>query len=413
MMACSGSLVNHEGIRGDGSWWHPKPETKTAVRDNGCNMQCGALVLMTVLTLGCYRSPLLTRSSGGGASVAGTADPERSPFLVSEQASPGALALDADNVYWLNLGTHDSPLSQWRHSAVMKCSKQGCPRGPTTLAHGRTSPSMFPPAFAADGGYVYWFDSGPDISDNVYRPGGGILRCPVSGCGTAPQVVAPAAVNAMAIAGARLFLTHDQAKVDAYPSAGAERPSADLWSGCTACVDYSIGIATDRTDVFWTTTNQVMRCAQTGCGGTPSLLLPPSRSMLSLGAIAIDDGNVYFAHDEFYIDRSQPGAILGCAKSGCGASPWSVATSLPPVWNLATDGIDVYWSQIDNLPSPNRQTGMIRRCPVSGCIGEPETIASGITGWLAIAVDSSFVYWTDAGDDEQTPTGRIWRVSKS
>jgi hypothetical protein len=271
---------------------------------------------------------------------------------------------------------------------------------------------MFQPAFATDGSYVYWLDSGPDISDNVYSPAGGILRCPVSGCGTAPQLVVAAAANAVAVGGGRLFLTHDRAKVDVYPTAGAERPTADLWSGCTDCTDHSVAIATDGTDAFWTTTTQVMRCRQSGCEGSPTLLLPSSRRMLALGPIALDDGNVYFSHGDYYIDHAQMGEILGCTKSGCGASPWVVAANVPPVWNLVTDGLDVYWSQIDDHPPADRQAGMIRRCPVSGCSGEPETIASGITGWAAIAVDTRFVYWTDAGDGDHPSTGRIQRVPK-
>ena len=376
-------------------------------------MQRRKLVLMTVLALGCYRSPLLGRSPNGGTPDDGTVPSGGSEPVASGQFSPGALALDEGNVYWLNLGTRDPPFGDWRHSSVMKCSKNGCSKGPTTLVHGRTSLSARQPAFATDGSYVYWSDGGPDISDNIYAPSGGILRCRISGCGNVPQLVTSAPATGLAVGGSSLFLTHDAPKVDVYPTSGAESPSADLWSGCPSCHDYSIAIAADRTDVFWTTTTDVMRCAQTGCAGSPSLLLPSSPPILSLGPIALDGGNVYFGHGAFDVGHFRPGEILACPTSGCDGSPRTVATDLPPSWNLATDGIDVYWSQTGDDPSSGGQTGMVRRCPVSGCAGEPETIASGIRGWIAVAVDATFVYWTDAGEDDRSAAGRIWRMPKS
>jgi sugar lactone lactonase YvrE len=63
--------------------------------------------------------------------------------IASGQASPGALAIDATSVYWINTGD----------GTVKKAPLEGGPE--TTLV---TDPSV-PSALAVDGTNVYWIDS--------------------------------------------------------------------------------------------------------------------------------------------------------------------------------------------------------------------------------------------------------------
>jgi hypothetical protein len=345
--------------------------------------------------------------------------PPGATVVAAGQASPSALALADGNLYWLNLGAYhvEGPkVAWWNGAQVMTCPKSGCPDGPTTLVSGRQlfmSPALY--AFATDGQYVYWDDLGPDTLGDGGGTSGGLLRCAVTGCNNTPERIGEAGAWALAVAGGILYAAHYSADVACCPISGCASPPDQLWTGDQTDSNLrGAAVATDATDVYWTTKGTLMRCAQAGCDGTPTVLVPTSKTFWNFGPLALDATNVYFGQGIFS-DSSQvyPGQVLACAKAGCGGTPKVLATStyLQSPLVLASDGFDVYWTELDGSLLPSREYGLVRKCPVAGCTGAPVTVASGVSGPFGVAVDDQYVYWTEAGSDGSA-NGRIWRAPK-
>ena len=133
-----------------------------------------------------------------------------------------------------------------------------------------------------------------------------------------------------------------------------------------------------------------------------------------LGPIALDATTVYFGHSIFYDGTAQrDGEILACAKTGCASAPSLVATSAYGPQSLASDGINVYWTELDSsLPYSTSGPYWLRKCAVAGCGDAPVTVASGLDGPIDLAVDHTYVYWTDSGGRDDGGYGRIWRAPK-
>jgi hypothetical protein len=66
---------------------------------------------------------------------------------------------------------------------------------------------------------------------------------------------------------------------------------------------------------------------------------------------------------------------------------------------LATDGIDVYFTDLGNAQlSHTTDTGRVAKCPVAGCAaGNGTTIADRLENPRGIAVDATNIYWADFG----------------
>jgi hypothetical protein len=85
--------------------------------------------------------------------------------LAQTQPNPYALAIDATNVYWSNVGSGAG------NGSIMACAKAGCGQAPTTLASGIHV--QYPYGLTVSGGNVYWtsFNFGGEI-DAVPTTGG-------------------------------------------------------------------------------------------------------------------------------------------------------------------------------------------------------------------------------------------------
>ena len=390
-----------------------------------------------LIALGCHTTPLkgprLDGAADGTATPATDANPvvDAAPeidaptviagasIFASGQVSPGALAMDGTNLYWYNFGISwvaGPKVQGWSGGQVMKCAKSGCADGPTTLASDRANGFTSPFVLATDGADVVWFDSGVDSASGTQDFVGGIFRCPVVGCGNAPERISDSGASALAVAAGNVYWTVYSGELLTCPFSGCASAPLALWSivdetSTTLAVD----VALDGTDVYWTTLGLVMRCGLAGCNNAPTVLVSDAAALYSLGPIALDDTNVYFGHGLF-ADGSieHPGEIMVCAKTGCGDHPAVLATGVDRPVSIATDGTDVYWAELvtSDLNSSGPGPGMIRRCSVAGCNDTPTMIAAGLAEPISVAVDDQYVYWTESGASNTGNDGRIWRAPK-
>ena len=95
------------------------------------------------------------------------------------------------NVYWIDRGTPagggKEPLSSIANGQVLKCPVTGCGNAPTVLASYPTW--LGAGALAVDGTDVYW------SMEDVSGMWGQIVRCAMGGCGGAPVPLASTATH--------------------------------------------------------------------------------------------------------------------------------------------------------------------------------------------------------------------------
>jgi hypothetical protein len=329
--------------------------------------------------------------------------------LASGQKHPAAVAVDHENVYWLNLGTNERlglRESVWSGGEVMKCTIGGCGEQPSAIASNRTlSPgSVRSLAFATDGQNAYWTDETP-LDAGAQSA---LVKCAVNGCNNSPTAIGPG-VQALAVHAGRIYWTEFRALVSSCAASGCDTTQTQLWlAGNTPVVR---AIAADDSGVYWSTgaKDSIMKCGLDGCSNSPTVLDPVDPMAADIEAVAVDRDNVYFADG----NPAHAGMILSCPKSGCVGTPSVLADGLSSPNSIATDGINVYWAETGDTYDNGRPltgTGSIRTCACSGCNNAPMTVASGLNYPIGIAVDDEFLYWAEQGTG--SADGRIWMAPK-
>jgi len=337
-------------------------------------------------------------SSGGPA-------PRSVGLLVSGQSSPFGIALDADNVYWLNRGTY-SPDAGTYPGQLMKCAKAGCGGSPTVLASGV---SNLPTRLAVYGGTIYWA-----ASDMV-------LSCSTDGCSGGPTVLASSVPNYtdIAVDATGIYLANAiYDAIDVCPFAGCAAPMA-IPTPAPPSV-----IALDGTNVFFSSNGAALlwcafggTVASTDCstlvdGGAPT-------------AIATDTTNVYVGMEA---QGTVSGEIGACPLTGCSGTLSVVSASLTHVAGIASDGTNVYYTDwgatgpavgAGGTPLPGTGlvpgSGRVAKCSIAGCNDAPTPIAGYVNIPQQIAVDDTTVYWTDYGsvaDPNGSDEGRVMALPK-
>jgi hypothetical protein len=334
-----------------------------------------------------------------------TTGPPGAVLTASGQQAPVAIAVDGVNVYWMNLGTNattdaKAPLG-WTGGQVLKCPVAGCGGAPVALASNLAQgPSTAAPApFVSDGVSVYWSDdSGPRI-----------VKCAVAGCGGEPEVIGPQGAQGLAVFQQNFYWTEFSAELYACPIAGCGSSEATLWSaGFSPC---DVGVAVDASGIYWVAQapNTLFSCPLGGCAGAPTALMAASPDVADVQQVALDANNVYFTDG----NPIELGMILACAKSGCGTTPTVLASGLDAPVAIATDGINVYWTETgpDFVGGTSvAGVGLVRKCAVGGCGNAPTNVATGLTSPGAIALDDANVYWTEEGT--AAGAGKIWKAPK-
>jgi hypothetical protein len=357
------------------------------------------IVVVCLVAAGCDSSTSTMRTLDTTTGVTGAV------VIASGQEAPAAIAVDGVNVYWMNLGTNattdpKAPMG-WTGGKVLKCPVAGCGGAPVALASDVSQgPSTGAPApFATDGESVYWSE------DSAQQ----IVKCGVAGCGGKPQVIAPQGAEGLAVFQGTFYWTKFSAELYACPTAGCGSSKTTLWSaGYSPC---DVGVAVDASGIYWVANapDTLFSCPLGGCGGAPTTLMAGSSDVADLQQVALDANNVYFTDG----NPLELGMILACAKSGCGTGPTVLARGLDAPIAIATDGINVYWTETGpNFVAGASVTGvgLVRKCAVGGCGNAPTSVATGLTSPGAIALDDANVYWTEGGT--AADGGKIWKAPK-
>ena len=154
-----------------------------------------------------------------------------------------------------------------------------------------------------------------------------------------------------------------------------------------------ITLALDATNIYFTdigdgsnTNGGVFKCALGGCASATPVaqgILAPVRTAINATSVIFLDGST---------------DVLECPLSGCGTSPYVLATeSMLRPFDVVADDVNAYWGRND---------GTLVRCAVNGgCNRNPVTVVKGPPSPAPMAIDSVAVYWG-------TLTGDIVKVAK-
>jgi len=153
-------------------------------------------------------------------------------------------------------------------------------------------------------------------------------------------------------------------------------------------VPVAFQVALNTNNVYWLANDfesspTISKCAKSGCGGSPTVLLTGPAN--SLGSIAVDNTSLYWTH---YMVVPPYGYIM---KMPIGGGAQTALTNQTNVVNIVTDSTDVYW-----LGTPPYFNAGLWKCGVSGCNLNP-TQLSTIAGNAYLAVDNTNVYTADYG----------------
>lgn len=299
------------------------------------------------------------------AGLAATCDGCATPAVLATcQSLPGALAIDDVSVVWINEGVVDIPQHQkepatFKDGAVVRCDASGCGNAPSPIVVGIANVWMR--SFAVASGSSH------------YGAGNDLFTADNSACTNAPASAEAFGYSYAADDVSLYFTTWNDNRV--YACSGPCTSTTLLWTAPTVNV-FTMGIAVDATDAYWTTSHgEVYRCAKSGCAGSPTLV---THTLAGMDAITLDDANVY---------TTTGGHLLACPKTGC-TTPMVLTAIHPPTTNLVTDGANLYWTALTGA-----MEGGVFRCAVTGC-SAPDLIARVVQPG-GIALDATRVYWSD------------------
>ncbi len=320
-----------------------------------------SLVLTTCL--GCANTIDTTGSSSGASSSGGcvpgsACDPcgtsTTGQVLGSISGSYGKVVVDATSLYWPTLLEGE----EW--SPVSKMSING--GSPEVLAT-----SHVPYQLALDADSVYW----ADFHDGVFRvpKGGGSVDVLVKK-GNLPTAVIVDDTDIYWLSSVNPG--EKTATISKMPKTGG--PSTALVAGQEALLGV---MAIDQLNVYWASVGgPVMKVPK---DGGSAVLLAASSDGINL---AVDESDVYFT--VFNADAPDQSTVMRAPNTG-GAS---TVLATGPVFSLAMDATNLYWSEGDETKS------VIKRMSKQG--GAPVTVVCRPSGTGYITVDAGFLYWEDA-----------------
>ena len=294
--------------------------------------------------------------------------------LAGCQNIPAVLLMDGNSIYWQNLGTDlggggNVPI-EYDNGNVGVCNKSSCAPGEVVGSLRHSSTSGLGLVIAGERLFVdalNYTDAGASV----------ILGLNLNACTDTPETTIGGYANAIASSDSTLYWANQN--VWSCEATNCTMPIV-FWA---AQAGIATAIATDEARVYWATnTGRLMSCPLSGCVGPPTTLVMTNATFDNY--MVLDSANVY---------ASSSKGILKCAKAGC-ATPITITPITSGSGPLATDGINVYWTDVN-----------VYKCSVDGC-ASPTVVATGAAA-TGIAVDETSVYWTD------TILGTVLSVPKS
>ncbi len=307
--------------------------------------------------------------------------------LASNQSDPSAIAVDSTSVYWTNLG----PLGGGKAAIRLPGSVMKVPIGggaPIELA----ATQVWPGAIAIDATNVYWTTgSGPSPTTGADGgvEGGAVSKVPLDG-GTAVTLVSAPLPGGIAVDANILFWTNralpgDDPYADNTDGTVTQTP---LDGGTTVTLatgqNWPTAIAVDASNVYWTnagglnSTNGAVLAAPIGGGQATVLASRQDRPV----AIALQGDNVYWLNGG-QDTTNLMGEVRVVPKAG--GTPVLLATAYAPA-GLAAGARAVYWSD-DAISNDD-----VFAVPLGGGCTVSLPWGSGLAGGLAAT--STSLYWT-------------------
>jgi hypothetical protein len=281
-------------------------------------------------------------------------------------------------------------------TAIESCPIAGCGSAPQRIAPVIGSSAGFAvPQIAVDSTNLYF--SAPSSVDG--GPESFVYRCPKTGCVGAPEVVASTGDQPSDV-----FLSDDSiywTTCDYSPTTAtctAMRIGKD-GTGLRAFSGAPTVQAVSKDAIFWTiltgpalefgSYGSILSCPISGCDEGPTVI---AANQKNIAQIALDDANIYWLVDGLY---EKDGAVLSCPLTGCNGAPTTIASGQYDPAGIVVDSCAVYWFN-DGSPadSANWRLGDIYVCEKPSCNGTPTTIATDQNYVAGLAVDPHGVYWT-------------------
>jgi sugar lactone lactonase YvrE len=274
--------------------------------------------------------------------------------LVSGEATPFRIAVNASGVYWTNRAG----------STVRKAQLDGS--GVASLATGQSAPY----GIAVDATSVYWSNESGSSTN-------GIMKCALAG-GTPTQLVGQSYFSRdIAIDASSLyFAAYDNSMIGKVPLAGGNASSLIRGGGPNA-------LAVRNGRVYFTDLDG-RSVESVTIDGRNNVRLATRQGLVQ--GIAVDGQSVYFTDRERNSVQSVP--LTGGTAS-------TLASNQQTPYAIAVDDSGVYWSQ-------KTASGTISRRDAGGV----SVLASGQGDPTSIALDAVAIYWVNSS------SGQVMKLAK-